>query len=66
MRITINAKNMTVSDAMEELIQKKLNKLDRYFRDEADVQVKLSQERGARKWCVMKENLLNQLSGSII
>ena len=48
MRITINAKNMTVSDAMEERIQKKLNKLDRYFRDEADVQVKLSQERGAR------------------
>ena len=48
MRITINAKNMTVSDAMEERIQKKLNKLDRYFRDEAEAQVRLSQERGAR------------------
>ena len=48
MRITINAKNMTVSDAMEERIQKKLNKLDRYFREEADAQVRLSQERGAR------------------
>lgn len=48
MRITINARNMTVSDAMQERIEKKLNKLDRYFRGEADVQVRLSQERGAR------------------
>ncbi len=48
MRLTINAKNMTVSDAMQERIEKKLNKFDRYFRGEADVQVRLSQERGAR------------------
>ena len=48
MRITINAKNMTVSDSMRERIEKKLNKLDRYFREEADAQVRLSQERGAR------------------
>jgi len=39
---------MTVSDAMQDRIQKKLSKMDRYFRDEADVQVRLSQERGAR------------------
>ena len=48
MRLSVNAKNMTVSDAMQERIEKKLGKLDRYFRGEADVQVKLSQERGAR------------------
>lgn len=48
MRLTINAKNMTVSDAMQERIEKKLNKFDRYFRGEADVQVRLSQEKGAR------------------
>ncbi len=48
MRLTVNARNMTVSDAMQERIEKKLNKLDRYFRGEEDVQVKLSQERGAR------------------
>ncbi len=48
MRITISGKNMTVSDAMRERIEKKLNKLDRYFRDETDVQVRVSQEKGAR------------------
>ena len=48
MRISINAKNMAVSDSMQERIEKKLSKLDRYFRGEADAQVKLSQERGAR------------------
>ena len=48
MRLTVNAKNMTVSDAIQERIEKKLKKMDRYFRDEADIQVRLSQERGAR------------------
>ena len=48
MRLTVNAKNMTVTDAIRERIEKKLIKFDRYFRGEADVQVRLSQERGAR------------------
>ena len=48
MRISVNAKNMTVSDAMQERIEKKFSKLDRYFRDEADISVRLSQEKGAR------------------
>ena len=48
MRITINSRDMTVSDAMQERIEKRLNKLDRYFRGDADAQVRLSQERGAR------------------
>lgn len=48
MRITINAKNMTVSDPIRDRIEKKLAKMNRYFSDEADVQVRLSQERGAR------------------
>ena len=48
MRLTVNAKNMTVSDAIQQRIEKKLKKMDRYFRDEADIQVRLSQEKGAR------------------
>ena len=48
MRITVNAKGMQVTDAMEARIEKKLNKMTRYFRSEPDVQVRLSQEKGAR------------------
>ena len=48
MRITINAKNMTVSDAVRDRIEKKLGKMDRYFQEEAEVQVRISQEKGAR------------------
>ena len=48
MRLNINAKNMTVSDSLRDRIEKKINKWDRYFRGQADVQVKLSQERGNR------------------
>ncbi|MBO4297737.1 MAG: ribosome-associated translation inhibitor RaiA [Clostridia bacterium] len=57
MRLTINAKNMTVSDSMQERIEKKLNKFDRYFRGEADVQVRLSQERGARNIAEISMNI---------
>ena len=48
MRININAKGMQITDSMKERLEKKLNKMDRYFRSEPDVQVRLSQEKGAR------------------
>lgn len=48
MRITITGKNMTVGESLHGRIEKKISKMDRYFQDEVDVQVRLSQERGAR------------------
>lgn len=48
MRITITGKNMTVGEHLGGRIEKKISKMDRYFQDEVDVQVRLSQERGIR------------------
>lgn len=48
MRITINTKNFTVTEPMRSRIEKKLKKMDRYFNEEADVQVRLSQEHNVR------------------
>ena len=48
MRINMTAKGMTVTEAMWDKIEKKLGKLEKYFKNEPDVQVKLSQEKGAR------------------
>lgn len=48
MRIMMNAKNFTITAPMRARIEKKLNKMDRYFREEADAQVRLSQERNVR------------------
>ena len=48
MKITITGKNMTVGEYLYGRIEKKISKMERYFQDEVDVQVRLSQERGAR------------------
>ena len=48
MRITMTAKNFTITETMRARIEKKLNKMDRYFREEAEAQVRLSQERNVR------------------
>ena len=48
MRITWTAKNFTITEPMRARIEKKLNKMDRYFREEAEAQVRLSQERNVR------------------
>ena len=45
MRITITGKNMEVSDYLKSVIDKKLGKLDRYFKPDTDVQVTLSVQR---------------------
>lgn len=45
MIITISGKNIEVSDYLEELINKKVNKLDKYFPEDTQVHVTLSVER---------------------
>ncbi|MDO4544283.1 MAG: ribosome-associated translation inhibitor RaiA [Clostridia bacterium] len=45
MRITISGKNLEVSEYMREVAVKKLSKLERYFPQDAEVQVTLSVER---------------------
>lgn len=48
MRITITGKYYTVSDALQERIEKKLTKMGRYFQGDVDAQVRLSLERNVR------------------
>jgi len=48
MRINITGKNMTVGEHLYGRIEKKISKMYRYFHDEVDVQVRISQERGTR------------------
>ena len=44
MKIIITTKNFNASDALKETIEKKLGKLDKYFSDEINANVKLSSE----------------------
>ena len=48
MRITITGKNYTTSEALEARIEKKLNKLGRYFQGDVEAQVRLSTEKNVR------------------
>ena len=45
MKITINARQMTVRDSLKELVYEKLSKLDKYFYDEGDATVTFSRKR---------------------
>lgn len=44
MKIIITTKNFNASDALKETVEKKLSKLDKYFSDEINANVKLSSE----------------------
>ena len=44
MRIAISGKNIEITDTLRARIEKKVGKLDKYLREDPDVQVKLSQE----------------------
>jgi putative sigma-54 modulation protein len=46
MQITINGKGMQVSDYLSEVVQTRVQKLDKYFQDDVRVQVMLSMFRG--------------------
>lgn len=49
MRIEIAAKDYKVSDRLDEIIRHKINKLDRYFNDNAEVKVLCKKERDLYK-----------------
>lgn len=48
MKFVYIGKGLEVSDSLKERVEKKLNKLERYFQDDVEAQVRLSQERGGR------------------
>ena len=48
MKITTSGKGFSISDSLLERIEKKLAKLDRYFHDDAEAIIRISQEKGGR------------------
>ncbi len=46
MKFAITGRKMDVTDALEAYAEKKLSKLDRFFNDDAEAQVKFHSERG--------------------
>jgi putative sigma-54 modulation protein len=45
MRLTVTGKNIALTDALKDIIEKKLSKLDKYFIPEADARVTLSVQK---------------------
>jgi putative sigma-54 modulation protein len=45
MRLTVTGKNIALTDALKEVVEKKLSKLDKYFVPEADTRVTLSVQK---------------------
>ena len=48
MKFVYIGKGMDVSDSLKARVEKKLQKLERYFQDDVEAQIRLSQERGNR------------------
>ena len=48
MKYTYTGKGMEVTEALKSRVEKKLDKLERYFRDEPDASVRFRQQKGAR------------------
>lgn len=48
MKITISARRMEVEERLKELIEKKIAKLDKMFRDDAEAKVTITAEKGDR------------------
>lgn len=51
MRITISGKNFAIKESVAARLERKLNKLDRYFGSEIEAQARLSIERGNCNIC---------------
>ena len=51
MKIILSAKNFPVSPKLTARIERKINKLSRYFSPSTEVQVRLSAEKGDRRLC---------------
>ena len=49
MKITAIGRGVTVTDDLKELFEKKLAKLDKFFRDDAEATVKLRERKNGRK-----------------
>jgi putative sigma-54 modulation protein len=45
MRLTVTGKNMALTDALKDIVEKKLSKLDKYFVPEVDARVTLSVQK---------------------
>ena len=48
MKITTSGKGFAISDSLMEKIEKRMQKLDRYFHDDAEAVIRVSQEKGNR------------------
>ena len=48
MKINMSGKGFEVTDSLQERIEKKLAKLERYFRGDAEANIRISQEKGNR------------------
>ena len=48
MKITMSGKGFEISDSLRERVEKKLAKLDRYFREDVEANVRVAQEKGNR------------------
>ena len=48
MKFVYIGKGMEVTDSLKARVEKKLSKLERYFQDDVEAQIRLSQERGNR------------------
>ena len=48
MRLNISGKGFEVTDGLRDRFERKLAKLDRYFHDDAEAYIRISQEKGGR------------------
>ena len=48
MKFVYASKDMQVSDALKDRVEKKLSKLERYFRDEPEATIRFKMQKGAR------------------
>lgn len=48
MKYTYSGKGMDVSDSLKARVEKKLGKLERYFRDEPEASIRFKQQKGAQ------------------
>ena len=51
MRIDLSGRNYHISDAVEERLTRKLNKMDRYFGSEVEAHVRMSEAKNNRNIC---------------
>ena len=49
MRVTVIAKNIDLTDALKEIVQKKISKLEKYFEAEVDAKATLSVQKNRHK-----------------